>query len=81
MAILGALTGKTEVTDINSLIRALTETLPERARKMIPVNTKVLEKGAEFVRNGREVEVRIAEDGKVLERDLEDEDDDPDDDD
>ena len=48
MVILGALAGKTGVVSVNSLVKAMKDTLPERAQKMLPINTKALEIGAEF---------------------------------
>ena len=48
MVILGALAGKTGITPIEALAKALEETLPARAHGMIPVNTKAMELGAEF---------------------------------
>jgi 2-oxoglutarate ferredoxin oxidoreductase subunit gamma len=50
MVVLGALAQKSGVTGIDSLVRAMEDTLPERARKMIPVNTAALEKGAAFIK-------------------------------
>ncbi|MEW6265752.1 MAG: 2-oxoacid:acceptor oxidoreductase family protein [Thermodesulfobacteriota bacterium] len=53
MVILGAMTGRTDATTIESLTRAMEETLPERSHNMIPVNTRAMEKGFEFARNGK----------------------------
>jgi 2-oxoglutarate ferredoxin oxidoreductase subunit gamma len=48
MVILGALAGKNSVVSVGSLVKAMEETLPERAHGMIPVNTQALEAGAAF---------------------------------
>ena len=53
MAILGALAEKSGVTSVETLTRAMSESLPERARKMVPINAKAMELGARFARNGR----------------------------
>jgi 2-oxoglutarate ferredoxin oxidoreductase subunit gamma len=54
MVMLGALVAKTRVVKMESIQIALRETLEERYHKMIPVNLKVLEKGAEFALNDKE---------------------------
>lgn len=51
MVILGSLVAGSGVTSVESLVRAMEETLPERALKMLPVNTAAVEKGAEFAKN------------------------------
>ncbi len=53
MVVLGALAEKTGVVTLDSISQAMKETLPERSHKMIPVNIRALERGAEFVRNGK----------------------------
>ena len=53
MVMLGAMAQKTGVVSINSVEDALIKTLPPSAQKMMPVNTKALEKGAEFVLAGK----------------------------
>ena len=52
MAMLGVLAEKTGVVSMESVITSMEKSLPERAHKMIPINTKALQKGAEFVKNG-----------------------------
>jgi 2-oxoglutarate ferredoxin oxidoreductase subunit gamma len=53
MTILGAVAAKTGVTSVASLVKAMKDTLPERAHKMLPANTKAMEKGAEFALSGK----------------------------
>ncbi len=53
MVLLGALAQKTGVTSVASLTRAMVESLPERSHKMIPTNTRALERGAAFVIEGK----------------------------
>ena len=53
MVMLGAVAKKTGATSIKALNQAMKDILPERAHKMIPVNTAALERGAEFADTGR----------------------------
>ncbi|MBF0477783.1 MAG: 2-oxoacid:acceptor oxidoreductase family protein [Deltaproteobacteria bacterium] len=50
MIMLGAVVAKTGVIKLDGLIEALPYALDERYHKMIPANTKALERGAEFIR-------------------------------
>jgi len=52
MIILGVVAEKTGVTTLDSLKQAMIDSLPKSAHKMIPANTRALERGAAFARNG-----------------------------
>lgn len=49
MVMLGVLAGKTGVTSVPTLTKAMEETLPERSHKMIPGNARAMTAGHEFV--------------------------------
>jgi 2-oxoglutarate ferredoxin oxidoreductase subunit gamma len=53
MAMLGAVIEETKVLSQEAVVRAFSRALDKRYHKMIPINTKALEEGARFIREGK----------------------------
>jgi 2-oxoglutarate ferredoxin oxidoreductase subunit gamma len=53
MAMLGAVIEETKVLSQEAVVKAFSRALDKRYHKMIPINTKALEEGARFIREGK----------------------------
>jgi 2-oxoglutarate ferredoxin oxidoreductase subunit gamma len=53
MAMLGAVIEETKVLSKEAVVKAFSRALDKRYHKMIPMNTKALEEGARFIREGK----------------------------
>jgi 2-oxoglutarate ferredoxin oxidoreductase subunit gamma len=53
MIALGAYIEKTGIVTLEDAVAALDSTLPEKRKKLLPINVAALERGRDFVRNGK----------------------------